>query len=404
VEVFNLVKATGVSEVAQMKRVLIIQGQMKQYRVPFYARLYEALRVDGIELKVAYSDPPPSEAKKKDSCDLPAEYALKVKGYWLLKERLLYQRIFRPLWKSDLVIVEQANKNVLNHPLLVVSLSGLQRVAFWGHGKFPQGSAISEWYKRKTLNCMTWWFAYTKGAGKYLEEHGVPARKITVVQNSVDTREIRKHRERLTGENRKMLRRRLGIRESAPVGIFCGMLDEAKGIAFLIESCKIVRTHIPEFHMILVGGGPNQEEVLQLIGDLNWVHWVGPKFGSEKTELMAISDVFLLPGRVGLAILDAFAAGLPFLTTRLDIHCPEIEYLEEDRNGLVTDHCKKAFAEEVIRVFTEPGRLKRLAAGAAESAEKYSIEAMTENFRRGIQQCLDKPIGRKQQFKDAARI
>ena len=75
-----------------------------------------------------------------------------------------------------------------------------------------------------------------------------------------------------------------------------------------------------------------------MIGDLNWVHWVGPKFGREKTDLMAISDVFLLPGRVGLAILDAFAV----LTTRLDIHCPEIEYLEEDRNVLVTDHCEKA--------------------------------------------------------------
>lgn len=380
-----------------MKRVLIIEAEMKQYRVPFYAGLYEALRVDGIELNVAYSDPPPSEAQKKDNCDLPAEYGLRVKAYWLFKNKLLYQRLFSPLWKSDLVIVDQANKNVLNHPLLVLSLSGLQRVAFWGHGRFP-GSPISEWYKRKTLNCVNWWFAYTKGTGKYLEEHGVPSWKITTVQNSVDTREIREHRERLTGENRKMLRSGLGIPESAPVGIFCGMLDKVKAIPFLIESCKIVRTDIPEFHMILVGGGPDQEEVLQLIGSLNWVHWVGPKFGSEKTELMAISDVFLLPGKVGLAILDAFAAGLPFLTTRLDIHCPEIEYLEEDCNGLVTDHCEKAFAEGVIEVFTEPERLQRLAAGAMESAEKYSIEAMTENFRRGIQQCLDRPIWRKRQL------
>jgi glycosyltransferase involved in cell wall biosynthesis len=382
-----------------MKRVLIIEPEMKQYRAPFYAGLYEALRLDGIELNVAYSDPPPSEAQKKDNCDLPAEYALRVKAYWLFKRKLLYQRIFSPLWKSDLVIVDQANKYVLNHPLLVLSLSGLQRVAFWGHGRFSQGRAISEWYKRKTLNCVTWWFAYTKGTGQYLEAHGVPAWKITAVQNSVDTREIREHRERLTGENRKKLRSGLGIPESAPVGIFCGMLDKVKGIPFLIESCKIVRTHMPEFHMILVGGGPDQEGVLQLIGDLNWVHWVGPKFGREKAELMAISDVFLLPGKVGLAILDAFAAGLPFLTTRLDIHCPEIEYLEEDRNGLVTDHCEKAFAEEVIEVFTEPGRLQHLAAGAIESAEEYSIEAMTANFRHGIQQCLHRPIWRKQQLR-----
>ena len=66
---------------------------------------------------------------------------------------------------------------------------------------------------------------------------------------------------------------------------------------------------------------------------------------------------------------------------------------------LVTDHCENAFAEGLIEVLTEPGRLQRLAAGAIESAEKYSIEAMTENFRRGIQQCLDRPIWKEQQLR-----
>ena len=50
-----------------MKRVLIIQGQMKQYRVPLFDKLRAVLKEDGIALRVAYSAPPPWELAKNDN-------------------------------------------------------------------------------------------------------------------------------------------------------------------------------------------------------------------------------------------------------------------------------------------------------------------------------------------------
>jgi glycosyltransferase involved in cell wall biosynthesis len=373
-----------------MKSVLIIEAQMKQYRAPFYARLNDALRADGIRLTVAYSDPPPSEARKKDNCELPPEYGLKVNGSWLWPNRLLRQPLLTDALTADLVIVEQANRFILNHLLLPLARVGLRRVAFWGHGENRQAGAIrvSEWYRRKTLNWVSWWFAYTKGRAKYLEAHGVPPSKITAVQNSVDTRDTREQVQRLTAQDRATLRGTLGIPASAPVGIFCGMLDKVKGLPFLIESSRIIKARIPDFHLILVGGGPEQATVERLIDDLPWVHWVGPRFGKEKAEFLAISDAFLLPGKVGLAVLDAFAAGLPMLTTRFEFHAPEIEYVEEGVNGLMSDHRPAAFAEAVSSVFSRSDRLGQLQAGAIASAEKYSIENMVTNFRGGIRSCL----------------
>ena len=67
-----------------MKRVLIVEAQMKQYRVAFYERLYAALSDANIQLRVAYSNPSLKEASKKDTCDLPDEYGVKVKAYWLV--------------------------------------------------------------------------------------------------------------------------------------------------------------------------------------------------------------------------------------------------------------------------------------------------------------------------------
>ncbi|MGH9743961.1 MAG: glycosyltransferase family 4 protein, partial [Candidatus Acidiferrum sp.] len=146
-------------------------------------------------------------------------------------------------------------------------------------------------------------------------------------------------------------------------------------------------------------GGPDEEELKRAFAHSSWVHFVGPKFGEAKSQLLAIADVFLLPGRVGLAVLDGFAAGLPLIATRLPIHGPEMEYLEEGVNGLITPPDPEAYAQAVALLLSNPNRLRMLRAGAAISAQKYSIEAMVENFKEGIVQSLAQPKSLRAQIK-----
>jgi glycosyltransferase involved in cell wall biosynthesis len=252
-------------------------------------------------------------------------------------------------------------------------------------------SPFSELYKERTLNWVTWWFAYTEGTARYLQDRGVPGEKITAVQNSVDTRRIQTCVQNLSLNARAALRARLGIGPATPVGIFVGMLHRVKSVPFLIQAGEIIRQTVPEFQLVVVGGGPDEEEIKRSAARHPWAHFVGPKFGDRKAQFLAISDVFLLPGRAGLAVLDGFAAGLPLVATRLSIHGPEIEYLEEGRNGLMTAPDVETYAQAVARLLSNPQELQLLRGGAAKSAEKYSIEAMVENFRRGIVQCLAQP-------------
>ncbi len=56
------------------------------------------------------------------------------------------------------------------------------------------------------------------------------------------------------------------------------------------------------------------------------------------------------PGAVGLAILDAFAAGLPMVTTHCRGHGPEIAYLRQNENGLMTEDTLDDFVGGVRRV------------------------------------------------------
>jgi L-malate glycosyltransferase len=376
-----------------MNRVVIIEAQIKRYRKPFYERLHSALCKEGIESRVVYSEPASSEAQKHDNCELPRDYGVKVKGYWIRKERLVFQPALREIAAADLIVIEQANKFILNHFLLPLSLLKMKKVAFWGLGENLQAdrSPFSEWYKERTLNWVHWWFAYTEGTARYLQQHGVSAEKITAVQNSVDTRGIQDHVKNLSSNAKTELRAKLGIAPSAPVGIFVGMLHKVKSIPFLIQAGARIRESIPEFQLIVVGGGPDEDEIKQGAANWPWVHFVGPQFGDRKAQLLAIADVFLLPGRAGLAVLDGFAAGLPLIATRLPIHGPEMEYLEEGHNGLMTAPHPKAYAHAVAKLLSNPRELQSLREGAAISAEKYSIEAMVEKFKQGIVQCLAKP-------------
>lgn len=376
-----------------MKRVLIIEAQIKRYRLPLYLRLHAALARDAVELRVVYSDPPPSEARKRDNCDLPRDFGVKVRGYSLARSRFLWQPAFRQIAAADLVVMDQANRFLLNHLLLPLSLFRLKSVAFWGLGENLQAdrSPLSEWYKRKTLNWVKWWFAYTQTTARYLESKGIPASKITALQNSIDTRVIRSCARNLTPHAKAAFRSKLAIPTNAPVGVFVGMLHKVKSLPFLMDAGICVRQSVPEFRLIIAGGGPDEAEIKQSAQDKPWIHFVGPQFGRNKARLMGIADLFLLPGRAGLAVLDGLAAGLPVVATRLPIHGPEIEYLEHGVNGLLTDPNPAAYAEAIVGLLSDAQRLRALRDGAVASGERYSIEAMVENFRRGILQCLAQP-------------
>ena len=52
---------------------------------------------------------------------------------------------------------------------------------------------------------------------------------------------------------------------------------------------------------------------------------------------MRMSKLFLMPGLLGLAVLDAEVMGLPVVTTRYPWHSPEIAYLRDGETGVIVD-------------------------------------------------------------------
>ena len=150
-----------------------------------------------------------------------------------------------------------------------------------------------------------------------------------------------------------------------------------------------IRDKIKDFELLVIGKGHEAKTVESFAKQHPWVHYVGPKFGTEKTVYFKIASLLLLPAAVGLAVLDAFAMETPLITTDIsNSHGPEIDYLDNDVNGLITQHSISDYSNAIINILSSDHKLETLVNGCKESSLKYNLEQMVENFKTGIISCL----------------
>lgn len=371
------------------KHVCIVQPVMKAYRAPFFEALYQRLSQSGVTLQVVYGTPWPEEALRGDHVDLPPPLGQRIASHMLFG-RLFLLPVLKAWLKADLIIVEHANKHLLNYLLAILQTLGIKQVAYWGHGRDRQTSqaSLGERFKRLSLHWAHWWFAYTAQSASYIEAQGFPPNRITVVENAIDTGAMREDMALIGEDELTRARQALALPEGAKIAAYCGSLYQNKRLDLLFGAADRVHRQDPMFHLLILGGGPMADAVSEFAASRPWVKAVGPKFGHEKYVLLKLASIWLNPGLVGLGILDAFCAGLPILTTDLPLHSPEIEYLRDGDNGLMVAPTVDDFAQAILRVMCDPALLSQLQHGADIAAKRYSIETMVENFATGVEQWL----------------
>lgn len=374
--------------------VTIVYRFLPYYRIPFYEALRAELDRRGVMLRLIYGQPGAEEAKKQDAGAISWGHAIQNRLIPVGARSFLWQPCAALVRRSDLVIVEQASKLLLNYMLLAGQWMGGPKVAFWGHGRNLQQHTASrpgEAVKRLVSRWPHWWFAYTEGSAEIVRRLPYPADRITVVQNATDTMALQKRRASVDDELLAALRRRWGMR-SQNVAIYAGGLYPEKRVRFLLESAHALRRRVADFELIVLGAGPDQRLIEEAASEHPWIHYPGPCFGSEKAAYFSLSRVMLMPGLVGLAVVDSFALEVPLVTVELPYHSPEIEYLHHGENGLKlpmeTD--PEGYAAAVADLLSDEVQLERLRAGCRSAAKVYTLEAMVDRFADGVLEALSR--------------
>jgi L-malate glycosyltransferase len=369
--------------------VVISQRRLPHYRVPLFELLRTELASRNIRLELLLGHGTASEEKKRDSGSL--DWAKQVPIHYFAGDRVCWQPLYRHLRGADLVIVSQENALLANHLLMLCPRS--YKLAFWGHGANLQSSnpyGLKEVFKRWTTNQVDWWFTYTAMSTELVTTAGFPASRITEVNNSVDTSELRRQKESVTAEETRALRDSLGFGDG-PVGVFVGSLYEAKRMDFLFAAAEEIRRDVADFHLLIIGDGPQGDKVQASCNARPWACWAGSRLGREKAAYISMAKLMLNPGLVGLGILDAFICGVPIITTDCGSHSPEIAYLKNGVNGIMTANSLGDYARSAVCLLREASALNGLKAGCVRSSAEYTVEKMAHRFADGIETALYAP-------------
>jgi len=369
-------------------RVVFTTATLTHYRVNFHELVRDKLSNVGIEYKLIYGQPGPADAEKGDCAEIP--WATKIRNYYgvSIASAATWQPFFGELHSKDFVVLGQQNRLLANYVLQSSRRLLSIRIALWGHGRNFQSTRpneLAELWKRFWARQCDWWFTYTEQTGELIAGYGFSREKITVLDNAIDTSELRQLSTSIKAEDLARLRRDLGI-DTQNLGVYVGGIYREKRIDFLIDACTAVRQEIPDFVLVVVGSGADRPLVEAAAAQYPWIRYLGPKFGREKVEILKLSRVFLMPGLVGLAVLDCFALGLPMITTAYPYHSPEIAYLRDSHNGIMVQEWENssAYAKAVVNTLRDSALYKKLVAGALETGLRYTTENMAERFVNGV--------------------
>jgi glycosyltransferase involved in cell wall biosynthesis len=162
-----------------------------------------------------------------------------------------------------------------------------------------------------------------------------------------------------------------------------GRLIELKGLEYLLHAMATLRGEFPGLRMEIAGSGPQRAKLEQMVehlglpGHVKFLGWV-----DDLNTVLPRWDIFVMPSLeegFGISALDAMAAGLPVVATRVG-GVPEL--IEDGRTGwLVAPRDAEALASRLRLLVGNPEQRFNLgAAGFAHVRDHFSAAQMTENF------------------------
>lgn len=376
-----------------MKKVVILQRITGNYRLPLFEYMFKELSNQNIELKVIYGQAGPDE---KEIGVVNGVFLSKIQNHYVKfrSKYLIFQFPIKDFLTADMIIIQQGNKIVTNHLYIILSYFLRKKIGVWGNckqelGAFRNGIFYRTWWWKLTKN-IDHWFAYNDTTKLILEKAMFPKKQITVLYNTIDTKSQIETYNSFTESYIQQLKNKYEIKSNDIVGLFCSRLYPDKRIDFLLQALELVIKEIPNFKFFVLGDGDEIQKISDFEVNHKWFFQIGTKYGEEKISYFRISDFQLMPGALGLHVVDSFAFETPIITTNNLTHGVEFDYLQNYENGIVSSYNLDAYVEAIIKVCKDSNLLKKLKYGCKESAKLFSIERMSQNFISGILETINK--------------
>ena len=380
-------------------KVALLQRVITHYRFPLYEHVaeYDDIDVTCYHSRGHKNGPPAIDVKMKMKEEKVS--AIYRPGSF----KALYQGVILRILsgKYDVVICVHEMGNM--SPLILWLLRKVFRYKFiwWGMGydlsrmKTPDErpetlrGKIAMFFKDILWKHADALMAYSKDGKSYSDRLGIDPRKVFVLHNTLDVKELQLVGSGIAASEILELREQLGIAEDTFVFLFMSRLHKRKQVPFLIRAFAEVVKKRDNVKLVIVGDGEEREHIESLVREFHLecdIKVVGEIYDSkELAKYFKLSEVFVMTGQVGLSICHSFAYGVPIITRAASLYTPELEFLENEVNGIrLIDSSTDAFAEVMVRMYDKPDLVSFLSKGAFDTAKRMSMENMASRFRDAI--------------------
>ena len=257
-----------------------------------------------------------------------------------------------------------------------------RRTIAWFHMDFrimryETRPALVRWFIRKTLlNCNR--YVVVSDGLKCMLPQWIPSERVDVVANGVDVPEDLPKLE-------SKLRSRVRV-------LYLSNLEENKGWKVLLMAARALCQEFPNLEFVFHGKpafGETEEGIRREIGINDGegrIVFGGPVFGTEKWAAFSGADVFCFPSfheAFPLAVLEAMAAGLPIVASRVGAVA---DALEEGSGGYLVEPGNAAGLVAALRPLLSDNALrgKYGAYNRLRYEEHYTLAAYQERWRRWL--------------------
>lgn len=368
-------------------RVAHLLGDVRPYRAAFYERLAKRSDID-VVIYAGFPNPGLGAPETRPDVGVP-----------VVDVRNLYypRRPFKVFWQrgaldvlrsdADVIVCQELVSNVSVWMIRLLHRRAGKRLVLMGFFYRPVGGGISarvrdalRRYLRRSASALV---AYTEQGRDELLSEGVSRDSVFVTWNTLDTEYLIGLAEK-AGARTDAVRRRLEIPPDAVVLAFVGRLRGKKRVEVAIEAARLLDSRLDVPVVLTVIGDGEEREALETRAHGAPVRFVGQTYeDGELAELLSIASLLVMPGSVGLTCVLGFANGLPVVTTdaKATMQTPEYAYVRHDQNGVVVEEPRpELFADRIESLLSDEARMKRLAAGALETARSLSMERMVDAY------------------------
>lgn len=178
--------------------------------------------------------------------------------------------------------------------------------------------------------------------------------------------------------------------------IFLSNLIESKGLLDYIEAVKILKSRTDLFSAIIVGGEAefSKEDIEKIIisNDLSdTLYYLGPKYGDEKYQILADSDILVFPtynDTFGIVLIEAMQFGLNVITCA-EGGIPDV--VKHEENGFIVEkHSPQLIADLIVKLIHSPEMRKKIGDNARKSFhENYKLEIYEERLGNIIREVIN---------------